>query len=102
MTKPTQVRQFLNDRGLPVKNQFIITTPDGEYFQSYSTIIALIPKGHSGWKGDKNNPKIQLDANNWDYSQTTGKYRNQFLNETIDETRKKIKSGEYILADLNS
>jgi hypothetical protein len=33
---------------------------------------------------------------------TTGKYRNQFLGETKKDTEAKIKSGEYILADLNS
>jgi len=31
-----------------------------------------------------------------------GKYRNEFLREGIADTRKKIKSGEYALADLNS
>jgi hypothetical protein len=42
-----------------------------------------------------------LDQKYWNYSNTTGKYRNIFLNETIKDTRKKIKSGEYKLTDLN-
>jgi|TARA_R100000479_G_scaffold54981_1_gene26072 hypothetical protein len=46
--------------------------------------------------------KVFLDKNYWDYSTTTGKYRNAFLGENIAETRKKIKSGEYILVDLNA
>jgi hypothetical protein len=74
-----------------VPNQFVIQTDDGLYFQSYSTVIAFKPL-----KG-----KIQLDKDSWDYSVTTGKYRNQFLGETKKETEAKIKSGEYELMDLN-
>lgn len=71
-------------------NQFIIYTDKGEYFQSYNSIIAF---------KSKNN--IQLDERYWDYSKTTGKYRNSFLNEGINETIKKIQSGEYKLTNLN-
>ena len=49
----------------------------------------------------KENGKTYLDADKWDYSQTTGKYRNQFLGETKKETEAKIKSGEYVLTNLN-
>ena len=45
--------------------------------------------------------KTFLDKTYWNYSVTTGKYRNQFLGETKKETEAKIKSGEYILTDLN-
>ena len=45
--------------------------------------------------------KIELDQKYWNYSNTTGKYRNIFLNETIKDTRAKIKNGTYILTDLN-
>jgi len=48
-----------------------------------------------------NDGKTQLDEKYWDYSKTTGKYRNQFLGENKKETEKKIASGEYILTDLN-
>jgi hypothetical protein len=72
-------------------NQFILFSEEGNYFQSYDSIIVFRPL--SG--------KIQLDANTWDYSKTTGKYRNLFLGEDKKETEKKIKSGEYILTDLN-
>ena len=78
--------------GNPVANQFEITDSLGNrFFQSYRSMIAKI----------SNNGKVFLDKNYWDYSRTTGKYRNQFLNEYTAETRKKIKSGEYILVDLN-
>jgi len=80
-----------NRSGRPVANQFIIYTSKGEYFQSYDSVIAF--------KDNKGN--VTLDDYTWDYSRTTGKYRNQFLGEGIVDTRTKIESGEYKLADLN-
>ena len=59
-------------------------------FQSYDKVIAVKVDG-----------AFYLDENYWDYSKTTGKYRNQFLGETKKETEVKIKSGEYILTNLN-
>lgn len=81
----------LRNYGGKVVNQFIITTDEGVYFQSYNTIIAFKEYGEG----------ITLDQDSWDYSTTTGKYRNQFLGEGIAETRKKIKDGTYKLANLN-
>jgi len=75
----------------PVKNQFHITDDNGtRYFQSYDSIIARIKDG-----------KVTLDAHYWDYSTTTGKYRNIFLGETKAETLKKITSGVYTIENLN-
>lgn len=80
-----------SSRGNRVPNQFIITDSNGvNWFKSYDSMIAKDDHG-----------KITLDQKYWDYSVTTGKYRNQFLNETKKETEAKIKSGEYLLADLN-
>lgn len=89
-----RVQQFKNLQGRPVANQFIIFDSEYTAFQSYDTIIVKVvfEDGHR---------QIYLDRNGWDYSKTTGKYRNQFLGESIAETRAKIKSGEYKLADLN-
>ena len=86
-----KVENMYSPNGNKVPNQFIITDNGDEYFQSYRSIIAKRSKG-----------KIYLDDYYWDYSVTTGKYRNEFLGEGIAETRKKIASGEYILTDLNS
>jgi hypothetical protein len=81
-----------NRSGKEVANQFEIRDDQGNvYFQSYKTIIAKVDR----------TGKITLDKSKWDYSMTTGKYRNQFLGETKAETLKKIKSGEYTLANLN-
>ncbi len=86
-----RVQNMTSARGNKVANQFIINDEGAEYFQSYRSIIAKKSQG-----------KIYLDEYYWDYSTTTGKYRNQFLNEGIADTRKKIQSGEYILTDLNN
>jgi len=88
----TTVRQMKSKKsGNPVNNQYIITDDVGETFQSYRTLIAR--KEYEG--------KIYLDESFWNYSRTTAKYRNQFLMENTEDTKKKIKSGEYILTDLN-
>ena len=65
-----------------------------EAFQSYQSVIAI----KITWD---DRIDITLDKYKWNYSITTGKYRNQFLDETEEETEKKIASGEYKLADLN-
>lgn len=79
-------------KGHLVVNQFEIKTEDGIYFQSYSSIIAFKPKGINSFV---------LDEQYWNYSRTTGKYRNEFLGENTQETKAKIKSGVYILRNLN-
>lgn len=87
-------------RGNKVPNQFEIDgfvfehegeKIEGIMFMSYQSHIAFKPFGG----------KVMLDAEKWDYSTTTGKYRNQFLRETKKETEKKIKNGEYLLVNLN-
>ena len=87
-----KVTNMKSPRGHKVPNQFIISTNEGDYFQSYRSIIAL----------RKSDGSIVLDNYYWDYSRTTGKYRNEFLMEGIKETRKKIASGEYQLTNLNA
>lgn len=74
-----------------IANQFIITDDNGNtFFQSYQTVIC---------KRDSQG-RITLNRSMWDYSKTTGKYRNQFLGEDKKETERKIKEGIYSLADL--
>jgi len=76
--------------GNNAENQFEIKIGDIRIFQSYNAIIAKIENG-----------KTALDEKFWNYSNTTSKYRNIFLNETTAETKKKIDSGEYKLENLN-
>lgn len=97
-----KVKNMTGNSGKAIANQFIITTTEHdcnvEYLQSYKSIIIRQCFGNYN-TGIK--PSITLDKRFWDYSKTTGKYRNIFLGETKAETQKKINSGEYILADLN-
>ena len=71
-------------------NQYVIKSDGARIFQSYDTIIDI-----------KTDGMVILDKDNWDYSRTTGKYRNKFLNENKEETLKRIEAGRYLLADLN-
>lgn len=66
-----------------------------DIFQSYDKTIVSIIKENSIIV------RVLLDEHYWDYSISTGKYRNKFLGETKKETEQKIKSGEYVLTDLN-
>ena len=98
------VENFTNRNGNAIPNQFIVDdvtikhiSPNGTdnfytgiMFQSYKSNIVF-----------KTGGQVLIDERYWDYSVTTGKYRNQFLGENKKETEKKIKSGEYILTNLN-
>ena len=92
-----KVHNMTSSNGNKVANQFIVSGShygqSGQFFQSYDAVIAFKPYCCAS---------ITLDRNYWDYSVTTGKYRNKFLGETKKETQAKIDSGEYILADLNN
>jgi len=86
-----KTQNMTSTNGNKVANQFIINDDNGNtFFQSYRSVIVKL-----------NGDDVELDQKYWNYSNTTGKYRNIFLNETIKDTRKKIKSGEYKLVDLN-
>lgn len=94
-----KVQNMTSSKGNNIANQFIITGIDSddcdfETFQSYDSVIAT--RRTIGGEYE-----IKLDSRYWDYSVTTGKYRNQFLGETKKETQAKIDSGVYILTDLN-
>ena len=88
-----KVSNMIGHSGEEVKNQFEIIADNGDIvFQSYNSVIAK-----KTTKGI-----IYLDADKWDYSTTTGKYRNIFLRENKANTMKKIKDGVYILTNLNN
>lgn len=86
-----KVYNLTSSRGNTVPNQFEIIDGNRRVFQSYNSVICVVENG-----------KVTLDAYYWDYSVTTGKYRNIFLGETKKETEAKIKAGVYQLANLNS
>lgn len=72
-----------------VKNQTVVTDANGRrWFISYETPIACISAG-----------KITLN-NQWQWSKTTSKYLNKFLNTTTKEIEARLKTGEYSLDNL--
>ena len=71
--------------GNETKNAEVISFENGQILKCYNTIIAI-----------KLNNDIYL-TKDWDYSTTTGYYRNGFLNETKKETLVKISNKIYKL-----
>ena len=92
LTNIAKVENMLSNRShKPVANQFKITLQNGtEVFQSYNSIIAV-----------KVNGQTFLDRTCWDYSNTTSRYRKEFLNEDTKTTKEKIKNDVYVMLDLN-
>ena len=83
---------MISSKGNKIANQFIINDEyNNQLFQSYNSIIA---KRYT-------NGMVELDKKYCDYSRTTSKYRNMFLNETNQETNYKVKIKVYKLVDLN-
>jgi len=91
-----KVQNMTSNNVNKIANQFIIEDDfNTVYFQSYNSMIAK-----KTWN-DKGEKRVFLDSNYWDYSVTTSKYRNIFLNENKKETQKKIDNGTYVLTNLN-
>ena len=65
------VKHMTGRTGEPVINQFSIETEEGNYFQSYRTMVAFKPIGG----------EVILDTNAWEYSRTTTKYLRQWLDQ---------------------
>lgn len=78
-----------SNSGNYVANQFIIRTANGLYFQSYNSPIVLIDNNYQTWL-----------SKDWEYSPTTGKYRNLFLREDKKTTLLKLQQGIYKIIDL--
>ena len=85
-----QVTNMTSNKGNKIANQFIISDGSVDYFQSYNSMIVKKVEG-----------KVYLDERYWNYSVTTSKYRNIFLNENTKETQQKINEGTYTLTNLN-
>ena len=64
-----KVQSMTNSSNRAIPNQFIIFDSEATYFQSYDSIIVktCFENGHR---------QVYLDKETWDYSTTTGKYRN--------------------------
>ena len=86
-----KVSNMISKSGNEVANQFEILTDTARFFQSYNSIIAKVDYDNN----------IILDSHYWNYSRTTSKYRNMFLNMSTDDIKKDIKLGKIRLDNLN-
>jgi len=96
LTKQIQVRTMNSRSGNPIPNQIIITEDAWDVFVSYGSKIAF--RSHERYNGKH---QIVLDKDYWNYSRTTGKYRNEFLGFGVDECRRGLKEGWIKLGTLN-
>ena len=85
------VQNMTSKSGNSIANQFVIRTKQGVYFQSYDSLIVFI----------NNKRQVFLDTCYWNYSNTTSRYRKEFLGEDTKTTKDKINKGKYILEYLN-
>ena len=86
-----KVSNMISNSGNKIANQFEILTDTARFFQSYNSIIAKVDYDNN----------ITLDSYYWNYSKTTSKYRNMFLNMSTDDIKKDIKLGKIRLDNLN-
>ena len=89
-----KVENMTSNNGNKIANQFIIYDNENNctYFQSYDSIII---------QKIENECFIYLDEKYWNYSKTTSKYRNKFLNMTTKEIENAIKDNTILLINLN-
>lgn len=88
--KKAYVSNFINPQGNTVKNQFLIQTEKGLFFQSYETVIAF--KDLAG--------NVTLN-DQYEYSNTTSKYLGYFLKSNMKDIRKAVAAGTYKQENLN-
>lgn len=91
------VSQLINNNGNAAANQFVISTANATYFQSYRSVVCKLQNGNV------------IVSNNWDYSRTTSKHLYIFLAQngyshlcSAKDMRKAIKEGEVTLVNVSS
>lgn len=84
-----KVRNMISDRGNTIANQFIIESGSTTVFQSYDSTIITVDY-------DRRIITVHPDYN---YSKTTGKYRNMFFRDFGFDELSTIKGLEKALAD---
>lgn len=88
-------KSFMQTRGGNyTKDQCIVYDSEYTLFVSYDTVIVKT----TFVDGIR---VVYLDEEYYNYSNTTIRYRNEFLGETSAEVNKKIKDGTYLLTNLN-
>jgi hypothetical protein len=84
-----KIRQMITPKGYYTPNQKVVTFPGTSIriFISYESIIVI-----------EKDDKVYLGPD-WNYSRTTDRYRNIFLDENKVETEEKLNNGTYILLE---
>ena len=92
ITEKNDLTDMINCKiSTPFTNCVIVHLSNGwNILKSYNTTIAM-----------RKGQEVIIDPRYYNYSASTGKHRNYFLGETLKDTDKKIKNGEYQTADLN-
>lgn len=86
LRKFKDVENMVSSNGNDVPNQHILYFDNGKLFKSYDSVIAV----------QIYSDKTYLTPH-WDYSSTTGKYRNHFLRCNKKECETKLKNGTFRL-----
>lgn len=84
------INNMKSNKGRTVPNQYVIRLDNCDVFQSYETVIAI---------RDYDLDEVYLNKEYYDYSKTTSKYRNKYLELTTKEIEQKIKSKEFVLVN---
>ena len=81
------VKNMFGSSGREVPNQFVISFENGRIYQSYKSVIVVeLFRSNKYYLGG-----------HWNYSRTTAKYRNLFLNKIKAEIENDIKGGQAII-----
>ncbi len=73
-----KVRNMISERSdREVANQFVITSDEHVYMQSYSSLVVDLDYNKNG------NDWVVTFGHDWDYSRTTMKYVNQFIRQYL-------------------
>ena len=88
-----KVQNMLGNSGREIPNQFILYFDGGQVFQSYQSVIAVV---FDSYISEETPYYIGSD---WDYSRTTGKYRNDFLNRVKKDVKEDLKCGRAVLVE---
>ena len=84
------INNMKSNKERTVPNQYVIRLDNCDVFQSYETVIAI---------RDYDLDEVYLNKEYYDYSKTTSKYRNKYLELTTKEIEQKIKSKEFVLVN---
>lgn len=91
-TPKIKVQLMESEKGNFVKNAFIIHTDQGKFLQSYDDTIAFVSKDDTS--------KIQVSKNFWNFTPTSLKHLENFLEKDFDIIRWDVQNMEILLVEL--